>query len=314
MVILNNISESEAIRAFASYCSQNSTPADIFNFDGKVPEARLKFDAVVAYFSDYNYSALIEITTESNVTSKSSLGNNTTEYRNNLENSDRGFFSRMYEDFSDTRYTESKIENRFMDRISGNGFFVVLGSTGQIGTVDEKLWPSANLDTDLLLEEADYRVQGNLHIKEAVNLRLYYINIDNAEPPYKQMEYVIEQQIHNDLKDKYSNCHYEVKHIDYQLAEDEISFKVILFPYYEFTFFYNSIPYKVQVAAHNQAEASTGFFGGSKDVVIGQLPSFEKMPGSIFSKIKERKNRNDEKKRDKENFLNTTAKNIVFLP
>lgn len=313
MILLNNISQSDAVRIFADYCSQSSTPEDIFDFDGEIPRARLKYCPLMVYYAEYFYNALVEITTENEVHSKSSLGYDTTQYRNNIRQSDSGFFSSMYEDYSDTRYSDTTIVQKYMDRSTGDGNFAVFASTGQIDTVDEKLWPSEDLDSSLLIPDEDNcKIRSNPLVSQAVDFCLENLDTSDAEPPYEKIEYVINRDINNALRNRYSKCNFEIKDIDYTLDSDSQNVSLLLFPYYEFSFTYNRLPYFVYIAAHNQAEASTGLFGGSKDVVTGNLPSCEKMPGGLFSKISNKRKIKLKKKEEKINFLNTIGNNISF--
>lgn len=169
------------------------------------------------------------------------------------------------------------------------------------------------MDASLLIDDIDdFQIRKDVLLSQAVDLCVENTDIDNAEPPYEKIDYIIRRDINNALKNKYSKCNFEIKNVDYDLIDDSQTINLVYFPYYEFSFTYNRIPYFVNIAAHTQAEKSMGFFGGTKDVVNGNLPAFVKMPGSIFSKISDRKKRKVRKREGKDVFLNITSKNINF--
>lgn len=311
MFLLSSVSKDRAIEAFANFCTKNSAPADIFNFDGSLPRMRLKYYPLVAYATEYRYSALVEITSEDKIHSQSSLGNDTSQYRRNQRTSDSGFLSSLYEDYSDTRYTDTTVEHKYMDRAEGNDAVVSFSSTGQDETVSSDLWPSENVDISLFVKVDDYRICSDSLLSAAVKSAIDNTNLDNFEIPYGKIDAMIKSRIESILERRYSNCRYCVKDIDYEINKDTQNFQLIYFPYYEFSFLYNGIPYYVYVAAHSQAEGSTGIFGGSKDVVVGDLPRFERESSGIFGMIKERKSRNTQKKLDRDNFVNVASKNII---
>lgn len=305
MYLLSNISKEEAINAFAEYCSQSSTPADIFNFDGDIPTIKIKYSPLMTYYAKYNYSALVEITTESQYHTTSSLEYNTSQYKSNIKNSNSGFFESMYEDYADTRYDDTTVKNVYMDRTNGVGDFVVFGAAGTFGTVEECLWPDESVDSSMIVDDLkDYRISGNEDLFAAAIKATSCLNTDNSPVPENKMEYFINNNIENDIKKRYENCSYEIKTAEYALINASISIDVLFFPYYEIEFYHNGILYTIQIAAHNQAKKSTGFFGQAKNVVTGNLPSFIKQPTGLFGKIKNYKDRKDQKKSDKDNFLN----------
>lgn len=318
MFLLNNISESDAVRIFANYCSKNSTPADIFNFDGQLPRARIKYCPLIVYIADYEYSALVEITTETQIHSKSQLGYDSTAYKNNIKNSSSGFFESMYEDYADTRYTDSTVKQQFMDRANGTDRFVVIGNIPGF-SVDEALYPTENLDSSLIIDDdTDYRLRQNPVVFEALSNAMENLSVISSnpnfqlDPPVNKIDYVVRNDIDSTLRKRYENCSFTIKDVDFTINQDSLQMQILYFPYYEFTFTYNRIPYTVNVAAHNQAEGSTGFFGGAKDVVVGHLPEFESVSGGLFKKLSARKDRNAQKKEDRDTFINSVSKMIVF--
>ncbi|MGN0468528.1 MAG: hypothetical protein ACI4GY_07385 [Acutalibacteraceae bacterium] len=308
-----SVSYENAIEAFANYCSKSSTPEDIFNFDGCIPEARLKYSPILTYYAEYSYTALVEITTETQVHSKSALAPDSTSYRENRRNSNSGFFAQMYEDFADTRYTDSTVKQKDMDRSSGKDCFLVFGSTGQLDSVDEKLWPSEKIDQSCIIDDIlDYRIRSNPICAKAVDNCIAIANIDNAQLPEAKIDYIIRSDINETLRNRYKNSSFEIVDFNYEIDSSTLNTNLLCFPYYEFSFSYNSIPYIVRVAAHCQAEGSTGLFGSNKDVVTGNLPVFEKMPGGIFSKLSAKRSRSVGKKSGKEHFLSTISKSMVL--
>lgn len=313
MVLLNTVSTDEAIKAFADYCSQNSTPEDIFNFDGNLPQAKLKFCPLLAYYAEYSYTALVEITTETEYNSQSSLAPNSSQYRYNQRNTDSGFFSSMYEDYSDTRYTQSVIKQKNIDRSYGESNCVVFDSASMMCPVSSKLWPSESIDTSLFIEDINsYEIRTNELLSQAIDLCVSTFETKEAEFPAAKASCFINRDIDSIIRNKYIKCNFEIIDIDYQINENSLCITPFFFPFYEFTFTYNGLPYCIKIAAHTESENSTGFLGGKKAVVEGNLPSFEKMPGSIFKKISDRRNRKNVKKTQKDFFLNNTAKRIVF--
>lgn len=302
-----------AVRAFADYCAKSSTPEDIFDFDGQIVSATLKYCPLLTYYAEYRYTALVSITTENQVHSSSSLGHDTSAYRNNQKNCDRGFIASLYEDFSDTRYTDTTVTQKHMDRCSGKDCFLVFGSAGSDSSVEEALWPSENMDSSCIIhDKLDYQIQSVPLYARAIDICLASVDIDNAQVPEAKMDYAIRQDIQNNLRNRYSNYPFEIVNYDFEIDDDTRNLNLLCFPYYEFSFTYLSAPYTVRVAAHKQAEGSTGLFGSEKNVVAGNLPVFEKMPGGIFSKISARRSRSVGKKNGKEQFLNVTSKSIVL--
>lgn len=312
MLLLPEVTQREAIDIFAKYCSQNSTPADIFNFDGNIPVAKLKYCPLLTYYADYNYTALVEITTQSEYNSTSSLGADTTAYRDNKRNTSSGFFESMYEDYGDTRYTNTQVTNKFMDRTNGTGCFIVFGSSGSDYT-DEKLWPDESIDVGILIKDiSDFRVRNNELVARAIDKCVDNLNTDASEPPTGKIDVAVNRNIEYDLKSRYEKCSYSVKDTQYEIIESSCSMGLFFFPYYEFTFTYNGVPYTVNIAAHNQASDSTGIFGGVKSVVTGDLPVFIKQPGGIITKLKARKERKNEKAENKDSFMSNIAPKIIF--
>lgn len=309
MIVKKTISNDDALRIFADYCSQNSTPDDIFAFDGEIPCARLKCCQLLAYCGEYDYSALVKIVNEDKIHSSSSFDSNTTTYKNNMESAN---WTDLYEDFGDTRNTVTTVERTEMDRFNSKGNYVALASTGKMDTVDEELWPKDNLDASYTVDDDDACLISDNLLFTAVNSCLLSSDTSNSVVPNDKIDYIIRNEIDSSLSERYNNLQHEVMDIDYSINNDSKFVISLLFPYYEIIFKYDNLEYKVQIAAHNQAMASTGFFGGQKDVVIGELPKFSKVSGGIIAKLSARKNRKESKKESKLQFLNNTANKIMF--
>lgn len=312
MLLMPEVSPQEAIEIFVKYCAKNSTPADIFNFDGFIPTAKLKYSPLMTYYADYNYTALVEITTQSEYNTTSSLGGNTTAYRENKRNTTSGFFESMYEDYADTRYTNTQATNKYMDRTNGTGCFLVFGSSGS-DCIEEKLWPAENIDVSILIRDInDSRVQNNPLVALAVDNCISTLNTDFFNPPASKIEYVIKSNIQYDLENRYQKCSYTIKDYQYDIIESSWTKGVFFVPYYEISYMYNGVAYSVKIAAHNHANDSTGFFGGTKGVVVGDLPVFTKQSGGLLTKLKARKERKNEKEEGKEFFMREIAPKIIF--
>ena len=312
--MLPEVSKEEALTAFANYCSQNNTPSDIFAFDGLVPTIQLRYSPILGVLSDFNYTALVQITTENEYHTTSQLGANTTAARNNAKNPSGGFFESMYEDRYDTRYETTKATNTYMDRSNGTGWvFAFTGSGNSVDTVEEKLWPDESIDKEFLLEPGDYRVITNDTVQSAVSKCISGIDFDNAQMPQEKITTSVSEYIEKDLKSRYSKCNYQLIDSQFELVEDSISTTPLLFPYYEISFIYKGVAYHVRVCAHNQARASTGIFGGKKEIAVGDLPAFIKEPGGLITKMKAHKERKNAKQEGKEKFLREIADYIVLL-